>query len=95
MEIGFTVAPVMMDGWMDECLFFVCPFFFCVFRTTHLPQKAQTNSGYVSCNDRDRVTLFEVLLGFAYFLLENGFQKILAQDNWSESPLGHRETKIW
>ena len=90
MEIGFTVAPVMMDGWMDECLFFVCPFFFfCVFRTTHLPQKAQTNSSSVSCDDQDCVTLFEVLLGLTFFLLENILEKVLML-NFSESLQGQK-----
>ena len=56
---------------------FCMSFLFCVFRTTHLPQKAQTNSGYVGRSDRDLETLFEVLLGFVCFLKKNVLQKIL------------------
>lgn len=54
----------MMDGWMDECPFFVCPFFYVFFRATHLPQKARAHFSNMTG------TLFEVLLGLAYFLWE-------------------------
>lgn len=77
----------MMDGWMDECPFFVCPFFYVFFRATHLPQKARAHFSNMTG------TLFEVLLGLAYFLWEKQKNPTLQQMNWLKSPLCNQEKK--
>lgn len=64
------------------CMFFL----FCVFQTTHLPQKAQLWERLVAMTG----TLFEVLLGLAYFLWEK--RKDTSAEYLVRVSMGHEET---